>query len=64
MRIACPTCNTSYDAARLGLDIAQNQSAKATVACPVCASQFDADIAPRIVTTVEQWQQLANAPED
>ncbi len=50
MRVECPKCATNYAGERLGLPSLQpEQTCVVTVACPVCATSFDATITPQTV---------------
>lgn len=58
MRIECPTCKTSYTEERCGVPpLKDNQSAKITVVCLVCKSEFDTSITPKIVVVQPGWWQ-------
>ncbi len=55
IRIECPHCQTSYPAARCGIDLAPHQSAQATTVCMVCGKPFDFTIQPLVRVEHPTW---------
>lgn len=46
LRLECPTCHTSYEAARCGVSPKSGDTVSATIVCILCQSQFDATLTP------------------
>ena len=55
-RIECPNCRTSYHVDRIGINnLRADQRADITISCPICHTQFDAIMAPKLKTEQLGW---------